>query len=372
MLNDRDDNKFEGQEDSEYHFSDDDVSYEVEPEPSQPPSKPGKNGGGASRLLRSKRTWIVAVVFLGLVFLIYKMIIPSTQPSLEIAAAPATSVPVPAKVTVAAAPANSTPTPTPVNQTITTQIPAVTPPVVPPVETSATNLPPPGAVIQNGTATQNVSTPVTPTVQPTNQPQNPLASASSPQTVNAPAVIPVTSVAPSTSVSEPFQIPGTAAAQANEQRLEADQQKLLAQLESAYAEKINEFTAQNKATQDQLQTLDARVAGLETQLNQMLKAISRQNQNMSNTLGNPASSSMPSSASQPAAAQAPPPKISYNVQAIIPGRAWLKSENGDTVTVAEGDVIKDVGRVTKIDPYDGIVEINTGSRVVSLTYGSAS
>jgi intracellular multiplication protein IcmG len=63
------------------------------------------------------------------------------------------------------------------------------------------------------------------------------------------------------------------------------------------------------------------------------------------------------------------PKIAFSVQAIIPGRAWLKSDSGDTVTVAEGDMLKSYGRVTKIDPYDGIVDIDTGTKIVSLSYG---
>ena len=63
------------------------------------------------------------------------------------------------------------------------------------------------------------------------------------------------------------------------------------------------------------------------------------------------------------------PKIAYAVQAIIPGRAWLKSDAGDTVTVAEGDILKGFGRITKIDPYDGIVNIDTGNKVITLSYG---
>ena len=71
----------------------------------------------------------------------------------------------------------------------------------------------------------------------------------------------------------------------------------------------------------------------------------------------------------PPAARMSEPKMVYTVQAIIPGRAWLKSESGDTVTVAEGDVLKDYGRVVKIDPYDGVVNIDTGSKVITLSYG---
>jgi hypothetical protein len=66
----------------------------------------------------------------------------------------------------------------------------------------------------------------------------------------------------------------------------------------------------------------------------------------------------------------PEAKSPYNVQAIIPGRAWLRAENGETLTVTEGDLIKDLGRVSKIDPYDGVVEINTGTKVISLAYGN--
>lgn len=64
------------------------------------------------------------------------------------------------------------------------------------------------------------------------------------------------------------------------------------------------------------------------------------------------------------------PKVIYTVQAIIPGRAWLKSETGETVTVAEGDVLKNYGRVTKIDPYDGVVDIDTGNKMITLSYGT--
>ena len=65
-------------------------------------------------------------------------------------------------------------------------------------------------------------------------------------------------------------------------------------------------------------------------------------------------------------------KVAFSVQAIIPGRAWLRSDNGEALTVAEGDTIKGFGRVTKIDPYDGIVEVNTGNKVVSLSYGNGA
>jgi hypothetical protein len=63
------------------------------------------------------------------------------------------------------------------------------------------------------------------------------------------------------------------------------------------------------------------------------------------------------------------PQATYTVQAIIPGRAWLKSDSGETVTVAEGDTLRGYGRVVKIDPYDGVVAIDIGGKIISLSYG---
>ena len=133
-------------------------------------------------------------------------------------------------------------------------------------------------------------------------------------------------------------------------------QPSLTQLQADYSQRLNDFATQSKAVQDQLQNLNARVVNMESQLNQLVQTLLHQNP--------------PSSAPPAATVSTSDSKIPYYVQAIIPGRAWLKADNGETVTVAEGDVIKDLGRVTKIDPYDGVVEVNTGSKVVSLSYGS--
>ena len=45
---------------------------------------------------------------------------------------------------------------------------------------------------------------------------------------------------------------------------------------------------------------------------------------------------------------------------------------GEYEHISEGDTVKSLGRVTKIDPYDGIVEINTGRKVISLSYGTGA
>jgi hypothetical protein len=47
------------------------------------------------------------------------------------------------------------------------------------------------------------------------------------------------------------------------------------------------------------------------------------------------------------------------VQAAIPGRAWLRSENGQLITVIPGDEVAGYGRVVSIDPTTGTVTMST-------------
>jgi len=55
-------------------------------------------------------------------------------------------------------------------------------------------------------------------------------------------------------------------------------------------------------------------------------------------------------------------RSNYYVDAIIPGRAWLKDENGKTITVSIGDQISGYGKVTTIDPVNGVVTTSNGTR----------
>ncbi len=54
-------------------------------------------------------------------------------------------------------------------------------------------------------------------------------------------------------------------------------------------------------------------------------------------------------------------RVVYHVQAIIPGRAWLKSADGMTITVVKGNRVPGYGRVTQIDSDNGIVRTSDGT-----------
>jgi len=348
MSNNRED-RFEGQDDSEYHFSDEEVSYEVESETPNASSASSSGQGGnraiSSRLTNSRRMLISFGVFLAIVFVVYKVVSPSSStPPTEITAAPAVAA------------QTSTP---PANPSTTPQV-AAAPPPAPPV---AATTPPPVAAVPVTQPAASVAQPEsTQAMQPSAAPAAPLVQ-NAPAAATLPAVIPVQSALPAGGQS-PADAMG-AYIEGKSQALTAASQQVMTQIQSQYTQQFTEFTTQNKALQSQIQTLSTRVTNMEAQINQLVQVLTRRNH------GGSPDSSMNNPPSPPVQqVRHSEVKIAYNVQAIIPGRAWLKSANGETLTVAEGDVIRDVGRVTKIDPYDGVVEINTGTKAVSLSYGN--
>ena len=139
--------------------------------------------------------------------------------------------------------------------------------------------------------------------------------------------------------------------------LEQQNTAIMNLLQTEYAQKISDAEVQANTVRGKLDELNRRMNPMEANINKLTQAIQ--------------SSGMPASLGMPVA-KSVGPKITYTVQAIIPGRAWLKSENGDTVTVAEGDTLKGLGRVVKINPYDGVVDISVGNRIVTLSYGISS
>jgi len=51
----------------------------------------------------------------------------------------------------------------------------------------------------------------------------------------------------------------------------------------------------------------------------------------------------------------------YYLQGMVPGRAWLVLENGNTVTVDVGDTLPGYGKVTEISPVQGLVRTSNGA-----------
>jgi hypothetical protein len=347
MVHERDD-EYEGQEDGEYHFSDDQANYEIEPEATdnKPPSasvataapKTTAASGGPNKM---RRPMIGAAVFAVVIFLVYKILSPS-------ASLPASDF-------------NQTTVATSKTVTKTKTVPAKkvivkTTPMTPPVQAP-------------------VVAPVVTTMQPT--PAYPAAQPA------APVVVQINPGAAPSMTGMP------AAPEANSAQVSAEIDKLISlqdqntklinQFQAESAQKINEYQTQNSELQNKLQDMNSRINNLEatlTHLTQVLQnnsggsnnSMMRNNNNMAAREGQN-NEAAPQMMARPTASM---PKSIYTVQAIIPGRAWLKNDNGETVTVAEGDILRNYGKIMKIDPYDGVVQIDVGGRIVSLSYGAAA
>ena len=55
--------------------------------------------------------------------------------------------------------------------------------------------------------------------------------------------------------------------------------------------------------------------------------------------------------------------VYYYIQAVIPGRAWLVSSQGLTITVREGTSVPGYGIVKLIDPNQGRILTSSGRTI---------
>jgi hypothetical protein len=310
MVNEQE--EYDGQEEGEYHFSDEQITDETTEAVATPEEKKSSFQSSLLEKLGSKRRFIIGGVgLLILLFLVYKMLMPAAKP-------PSTEI---AQVK----PMSATPLETKKEPTPAGMLPQV------PISVTEVDAPTGSQVMPTAT---NPAAPPMMQVQVSGSPQG------------QPPMMPPQQ--PAAGVSKEV-MDKLAALEQNMQ--------VAAASETEYSQKMSSYEEKSTALQSRVEELNTRIASMESSLNQLTKLLKE---------GTEQRASAPSA---PSGARVSDTKVTYTVQAIIPGRAWLKSESGETVTVAEGDTIKDVGRVSKIDPYDGIVEIDVGNKIIALTYG---
>jgi len=158
--------------------------------------------------------------------------------------------------------------------------------------------------------------------------------------------------------------------------LEQQNTAIMNLLQTQFMQKISDADAQRSQMRSQFRELESHVDAMESAFHQLTKIIDGGAPNKSASGQANANAQTAVLSTNAVVAQAAPASLTsqqltagYSVQAIIPGRAWLKSDAGETLTVADGDVLKGVGRVSRIDPYDGVVAIDTGKKIITLTYG---
>lgn len=422
------------QEEEEYHFTDDQVNYDIDTETPQGMSPESKTPSGSflTKLTPRIKAILVGVLLVIVMTVVLRMMVPATPPT-EFASTttttptttgtPVTPVtqkpaePVVAKnkspAEVAAAqpnlsasviappgnngvvanpsapvgenpnispPMGSAPPPTTGTESVANGQPQL-PPAMPPAEVQASTGPGSTMAVNNPSAPNNVMSPppgvptaganAMPPAMPNGSPVNTpnLAALNPAQNPQAPGMPSTTATIPPPPLQQPaFSSTGPATVPMVEAQtrnvtdrlasLEQQNAAIMNLLQTEYSQKITDTEAENSQIRGKIDEITKRVNRMDAalaQITQLLQSMSK-----------PAAI-----ASQPVVRSHEPPHMIYSVQAIIPGRAWLKSEAGDTITVAEGDVLRDYGRITKIDPYDGIVNIDVGNKIITLSYGNA-
>lgn len=335
----QDDHNLEnGSEESEYHFSDEGV-YETPIEETEAPELVEKRGLGA-HFASYRRFIIMGGVFAGILLVVYLLVTPPT-------------VPTPTEITAASTIAPPTARPEMVGETKPSKDPSMFNKMISKV-----------SVKKNEAVAQIKTSVPTETVTQTTSKTMPALAAETP---SVPAPIqpkPETPTALSTlssspmmmTAAQPQQLPPTVPDKTVIDRLAALEEanaKMITQLNAEYAHRLAEFEMQNKAFQEQMRNLSSKLSGMEAQMTQIQQNLSHpptpapiHQINVNDSNGNTSTLTLPSNETLSSSN-----KTNYAVQAIIPGRAWLRTENGETVTVAEGDMLKGLGRVTKIDPH---------------------
>lgn len=96
-------------------------------------------------------------------------------------------------------------------------------------------------------------------------------------------------------------------------------------------------------------------------MNELITDLSNQLAKQSDELNRLTTHAKPKRVYRPGKAYSKP--ITYNIQAVIPGRAWLIGSNGSTLTVREGTKIAGYGLVKLIDSMQGRVITSSGQEI---------
>lgn len=192
-----------------------------------------------------------------------------------------------------------------------------------------------------------------------------------PKTTEMPEPKQATQPLMSTQTEQPLQLPTISTQQTVTPAQQALLKDLLTRLQAIESQN-NAVQASIKEFNESTQDLNTRMRTLESSLNKITATLGKVNKNVSdieNTVtkqedktsyrtGPSAFSREQAGGYQVAAPEFRTPR--YRVDAVIPGRAWLKAENGSTITVSKGDQVRGYGYVTLIDAEEGLVVTSSG------------
>ncbi len=180
------------------------------------------------------------------------------------------------------------------------------------------------------------------------------------------SVVTKAEVPPITQVT-PQPVPTTTITPAPVQQIQQTQQ-VVPQVDPEMASKVSAIEMSQQSLRSEVSSLSEQVATINNNVNNLNAQIANLNQ-VIGTLSNQMAKqseviSVLIAKAQPKKVKPVvryvPQRVKYNIQAVIPGRAWLIGTNGSTITVREGTKVAGYGIVKLIDSMQGRVLTSSG------------
>lgn len=166
-----------------------------------------------------------------------------------------------------------------------------------------------------------------------------------------PSQIPTTPVQPSLPVSQSVSMPDSAGQYAemksNLSSLVVGQENINTQV-ATFNNQFEDVESKINQLTDQVSKLNQIITGLNDKLENQAKVIEHLSAKQTNAVARQHRD------------RGERRVIRYYIQAVIPGRAWIVSQDGDTLTVREGSRVPGYGMVRLIDPNQGRVLTSSG------------
>lgn len=130
---------------------------------------------------------------------------------------------------------------------------------------------------------------------------------------------------------------------------------------TAINEKITELETNSQANLDKLSSQITSLQNSLSNLEERLNSLNNTVQDMVNQRQQELAKKAQAQEKLHAKKSRDTPKPIYFVRAIVPGRAWLSTQSGSTVTVSAGANLPGYGTVVLVDPNQGTITTSTGA-----------
>jgi intracellular multiplication protein IcmG len=135
------------------------------------------------------------------------------------------------------------------------------------------------------------------------------------------------------------------------------------QLQERSQQLMQELKTQHNATRDRFVSLEEKIEGLDSNMNDLRDAM----RSLSSQIEKLEVAERIRAKRQVQEQQVREQKIraeqQYFVEAVIPGRAWLRAYDGSALTVTVGEIVPGYGKVTSINSYSGVVSTSSGNEI---------